>query len=580
MALGARVEIWSQGSYQFTEHFLTRGYASSVDPVIHFGLSGKVTVDSVRVTWPASGNISVVKNIGANRTLDIDEAQSQPSQISDKQPESHDLLFEKSDNIFSYIHEQTDFIDFIGNQNIMPHKFSQIGPCMAKGDMDNDGTDDLITGATNRLPTMVFLRKGDGFSEVKFEGLTTPKPFSESDLAIVDMDGDGDNDVVAVAGGYENSLENEYQHYLYTNNNGRFIRTGLPVPAFPAAVVRPFDFDHDGDTDLFVGSRVKKGMFPYANHSWIILNDKGRLSVNEACRINLGMVTDAVWTDYDKDGWEDLLVAREWNSLVMMKNAGGKQFVPQKVTGQEDHHGIWYSIAAGDFDRDGDDDYIAGNLGDNHRFTADDRFPMHLYAIDLDLDGNIDPLTTAYWKDKSDVMKEYPVNYLDELWAQSTFFQKKYNDYTTFSLANIDDMMDENLLKRLEFKLQVNTTSSYVIWNEKGALRWDKLPRQVQVSPVSRMIVRDFNGDGYPDILLAGNDYTYDVATGYYDAGKGIVLLNRGKNQQSFDILSPSESGILLQGMVGSLLYFEGDTALIVAGINRGKTLVFKQKSK
>jgi hypothetical protein len=171
---------------------------------------------------------------------------------------------------------------------------------MAKGDMDNDGTDDLIIGATNKLPTMVFIRKDDGFSEAKFEGLTTPKPFSESDLAIVDMDGDGDNDVVAVAGGYENQLENEYQHYLYTNNNGSFIRTGLPIPPFPAAVVRPFDFDHDGDMDLFVGSRVKKGMFPYASHSWLILNDKGRLSVNEACRINLGMVTDAVWTDYDK----------------------------------------------------------------------------------------------------------------------------------------------------------------------------------------------------------------------------------------------------------------------------------------
>jgi hypothetical protein len=122
----------------------------------------------------------------------------------------------------------------------------------------------------------------------------------------------------------------------------------------------------------------------------------------------------------------------------------------------------------------------------------------------------------------------------------------------------------------------MSTQHQVIIWNDKGSLRWDKLPVQVQVSPVSRMIVRDFNSDGYPDILMAGNDYTYDVATGYYDANKGIVLLNRGKNQQSFDILAPSESGILLQGMVGSLLYFEGDIELIVAGINRGKALVFK----
>ncbi len=262
------------------------------------------------------------------------------------------------------------------NQNIIPHKFSQIGPRMAKGDIDNDGLEDLIIGSTNKLPTTVFLRKGKGFVKSEIEGLTTQKKFSESDLAIVDTDGDGDNDVVALAGGYEYRNESEYQHYLYENQNGSFKRTPLPVPPFPASVLRPCDFDHDGDMDLFIGSRVKKGMFPYANHSWVIINNKGHFSADTTFRLNLGMVTDAIWSDYDNDGWEDLIVTREWNSIAVLKNMNGKELVPQIIPGMEDHKGLWYSIAAGDFDNDGDDDYIAGNLGENHRFTVSDRVPF------------------------------------------------------------------------------------------------------------------------------------------------------------------------------------------------------------
>jgi hypothetical protein len=221
-----------------------------------------------------------------------------------------------------------------------------------------------------------------------------------------------------------------------------------------------------------------------------------------------------------------------------------------------------------------------GNLGENNMFKVSDKYPLNLYAIDFDGDGTIDPLMTAFWPDPYGKMREYPVHYLDELWSQSKYFSK-FKDYSSFSYANISNILDETELKKLEFKLDVNTTSSYILWNEKGKFRWEKLPLELQVSPIRKMIVHDLNGDTYPDVIVGGNDYTYAVPTGNYDANKGFVMINNGvkkdKDTFCFDILTPARSGLLLKGMVESLLYIKGDTSLVVAGFNREKATVFRQ---
>jgi enediyne biosynthesis protein E4 len=578
MGIGAKVEIWDQGRYQYAENFLTRGFASSVDPVIHFGLAGDDHADSVRVTWPDGKSTSSIKDIKADQTIEINEAGSHASQVLKK--EDSRPLFTRISGLLDYTHKQRDFNDYTQGQATIPHKFSQIGPVMVTGDLDNDGAGDIIIGATNDLPTTVFLRKGDSFVNSSYKGLTIRKGCPESDLAVADMDGDGVNDVVVVAGGYEIADESGYTHFVYENRNGSFIAIPLPIPHFPASVVRLCDFNHDGNIEMFVGSRVKRGMYPYASHSWLIHNDKGKFTTDSTSRLNLGMVTDAVWTDFDGDGWEDLLVAREGNSLVMLKNINGKRLEPQVIPELNEKRGLWYSIAAGDFDGNGTVDYIVGNIGENNRYPVSEKLPMHIYAIDLDANGVIDPLVTAFWDGKDGRKTEYPVNYLDELMSQSEFFSRRAPSYNAFSYMSFPDLIGRDILKLAQFNLSVNTLSSYILWNDKGRFIWERLPEPVQLSPVTRMLVGDFNGDGFPDVVIGGNDYSYDVATGYMDANKGLLLLNSGDKKAErkavFSVEPPSRSGLLLKGMVQSLLDFRGDSPFIVAGINRSEAVVYK----
>lgn len=571
MAFGAKIEIWSEGTYQFHENFLSRGYISSVDPVTHFGLAGNSVVDSLKITWPTTGKVTLLTDLKVNQEVEIDEASATPPGAPPAVPKR---LFTQEKQLLSYLHQQTDYIDFFYGQNILPHKFSQIGPCIRKGDLNSDGLEDLIVGATNLLPTRVFIRQDEGFVETELEGLTRNKSFSESDFAIFDADLDGDNDVVALAGGYENTMEKEYIHYLYTNNNGIYSRSRLPVAPFSASVIRPFDIDHDGDLDLFIGARIKYNMFPFASDSWILFNENGSFSSEGASAMELGMVTDAVWSDYDGDGWEDLVISREWNAPAILKNMEGERLVKKELPEIEEMHGIWYSVTAADFDNDGDDDYLLGNLGENHRFNVSREYPLRIYAFDLDKNGTIDPISTGYWRDKYNKMKEYPVNYFDELVGQAPYFARKYSNYTSFSVATMDDILEEDMRNRIDRVFHVITTSTHLLWNDAGSFRWERVASEAQVSPITKTIVRDFNSDGIPDLLLAGNDHTYDISTGYYDANKGLLLLSDG-GEPLCKIVTPAESGIVLHGMVESLLLLEGERPIIVAGMNRDSLLTY-----
>lgn len=581
-SLGAKVTLrYGNGKRQYHDHSIYRGYLSTVEDVVHFGLGGDTVADSLTVTWP-DGKMNFLYNVQADQVLTVDYGDAQVTP-----PEAHksatDAFFtEVSSSLgVQYKHEEWDKVDFY-RQRTLPHKFSQAGPGLAVGDLNGDGREDFIVGGSSLFDAKVFMQKADGTFDGSPIVKTLDKRSEDEGLLLFDADLDGDTDLYSVSGSYEGEAdEPHYQDRLYRNDgNGRFTLAtdALPKTLSSGSCIRAADIDGDGDLDLFVGGRVVPGGWPRAPESYLLRNDGGKFhDITRAFAPGLqfaGMITDGLFTDYDNDGKTDLIVVGEFMVPTVFKN-NGSALVRQVNTGFENHSGWWNSLVAGDFDKDGDTDYVAGNVGQNNPYGFSTTHPLRVYAKDFDDNGSTDAILSAYFKSEDGEMVEYPVHFWDELYSQSPKFRNQFSSYKQYGNTTMNALLQPYDTANMLVLEAVHPYTSYIENKGDGTFQIKPLPNLVQVAPINGMVVLDINDDGNLDVLMSGNDYGNEVFSGRLDACRGIVMLGDGKG--NLEYASRSETGFLVDGDGKALAKMNtpaGD--LIIATQNRDSLRIFR----
>ncbi len=456
---GAWAELhYDHGKQQVYENTPYRGYLSTIQDIAHFGLGKIRTVDSVIIRWP-DGKMQLLQHVKANQaiTVHIRDANLHYS-FAGNAIDSNALFREITHSTgIHFHHEERDYIDF-NIQKLLPHKFSEYGPAIAVGDIDGNGLEDMVVGGSAFHSAQLFLQQPGGRFIQKAllpDSLCRKKAGDDLGILLFDADGDGDLDLYIASGGYESGHQSAaYQDHLYINDGkGNFKEDpdALPQNFTSKLCVRAADYDQDGKLDLFISGRVDPGNYPKPVSSFIYQNDSkdGHVHFTDVTNtvakdlVNIGMVCDAVWTDFDNDGWPDLILAGEWMPVTFLKNDKGVFKNVTESTGIGNKTGWWNSITAGDFDNDGKMDYIVGNLGQNSFYRGSEKYPVRVYAKDFDNNGIYDMIPSLYLPDVDGKKKEFPAQGRDDLLKQINAMRKKFPTYKSFAIATMDQVLTD-----------------------------------------------------------------------------------------------------------------------------------------
>lgn len=571
---GSRVKIFTKGKMQVSESTNVRGIYSTSESFVHFGLGDNTMVDSIQVQWPNSNNI-VRYDIAANQTLKIINKRSAKPLI-DKKATVHDTYFEEVTGTFAlkHTHKENDFDDF-GKQILMPHKMSQFGPAMAIADVDNDGLDDVFIGAATGHEAVLYIQKGNGTFVKRAEELWKREDdYEDVDALFVDVNGDGYKDLYVVSGGNEYPLNDlHYVDRIYMNNGKGDFNKGaiLGVGRMSGSKVIADDIDKDGDIDLFVGGRHAPHYYPLPATSMILINENGQL-INKTDSIapeliNFGMLTDAVWDDYDSDGDVDLIVVGEWMAITVFDNKDGI-FAKTTIPDLEHTRGWWFSLDKGDFDGDGDMDYIAGNLGLNYKYKTSEKEPFDIYYNDFDGNGNYD-IVLGYYNQN----KHYPLRGFSCSSQQIPGLKDKIKKYDLFASLEIDEVYGENNLKNSLHLVTDTFASTYVENLGNGKFKTRQLPNALQLSNVNDTSILDYNNDGHLDILAVSNLFVSEIETPRNDAGIGLLMLGDGTG--GFTSVPGYESGFLARKDAKKLGLLKHKEGLVMVVANNDDTVQF-----
>lgn len=573
-AIGAKVTLYCGVSQYYQEAFVSRGFQSSVDPVLNFGVGANTKVDSAVIAWP-DGKLQRLFDLNVNVLHTINDGNATAKSEGGRSLPATGLF--TTTPLSDIRHVENSFRDFTV-QTLLPNYLSRGGPCMAVGDVNGDGVDDLFTGGSKNISGRIFLQGAEArFVEKSQPAFLADAICEDADAEFLDADGDGDLDLYVASGGYEFDEQHPaLQDRLYINDgSGVFLKkeNALPQALISKGCVKTADIDRDGDLDIFVGGRLVPGKYPEAPDSKIFLND-GRGNFSDVTATiapdfqQLGMVTDAIWMDLNKDNLPDLMVVGEWMPIKVFLNEKGKLVDASSAYIKVPSTGWWNTLYADDMDMDGDPDVVIGNCGLNTQFRANEQSPMTLYYDDFDRNGSVDPIMCYYVDGVS-----YPAASRDDLVAQVPSLKKSFLTYSDYSEATIHDLFSEDQLKGARVLKAEQMETVYLENRENREFALHVLPKEAQYSPVYGIASMDANGDGLKDILLCGNNTWTRIKYGRYSSNHGVLLT--GDSQGSFTYVPQSVSGLNISGNVRSLQKIRSNenNDLLVVGLNDSTAL-------
>ena len=594
--IGAFASIYyDHGKLQVYENNPYRGYLSTIQNVAHFGLGKTMMIDSVIIQW-SNHKKQIIRNVKTNQVLSVTINDATDSLSPQKPMLDTSALFTEitSRSGINYQHKADDYVDF-NIQKLLLHKLSEYSPALACADLDGNGFDDLIAGGDVYRHAQLFLQQGNGkFIQKDLLNGNTGwiGEYKDEGILLFDANGDGKPDIYIASGGYKLAPgDPAYQDRLYINDgkgNFKLDSAALPKNHTSKLCVRAMDFNNDGKPDLFVSGRVQPWNYPKPVSSIILRNDSKAGVVkftdvtNEIapCLKDIGLVCDALITDFDDDGQPDLLLAGEWMPVTFLKNNNGKFSNVTTTSGIASHLGWWNSIAAGDFRHTGRTDYIIGNTGMNTLYQASDSYPVYITAKDFDNNGSYAAIPSVFLPDQKGGKKEFPAFGRDDLIKQLISMKKRFTNYKSFAIAPMDDVLTPEQRKDA-LRLKANISQSCFLRNDgNGKFAIIPLPKEAQVSVLNGMITDDFDGDGNLDVLINGNDYGTEISVGRYDALNGLLLKGDGKG--GFMPLSILQSGIYIPGNGKALVKLRSSSGkyLVAASQHQGPLKLFELKEK
>lgn len=572
-AIGTKVTLKAQGKTFYLEQSPNRGFQSSVDQRLNFGLGGIRNIDTLLVDW-YYGKRTLLTNVQTDQTLILHENEGKEIEISSSALKNELTFKEVTGNIsLDYTHIENTFVDF-DRDRLLYHMKSTEGPKTATADVNGDGLEDFYIGGAKDSPGKLFIQSANGkFKNTNTELFEKDKLSEDLDCLFVDIDQDGDQDLYVASGGSEMpSGSFALVDRLYINKgNGSFTKSSQILPAGKpesTSTVKASDFDQDGDQDLFVGVRLKTGVFGVPQNGYILENDgtgkfKNRTPELAPELLNSGLITDASWTDYDGDGDKDLMILGEWMTIKLFNNENGKFKEVTQKSGLSETSGWWNSLQASDLDGDGDIDYVAGNHGLNSKFKASNEKPISCYINDFDKNGTVEQIVCMYNGDNS-----YPQILRHDLVMQLPHLKKKYLKYESYKGQSIQDVFTTGELEN-SIVHEVKMLESVILRNQgNGTFTIEPLPTEAQLSPIYAILIEDINEDGREDLVLGGNLYNVKPEAGRYDASYGLYL--EGLTNNKFKSVATAESGLFIEGEVRdiSLAKINGQNLIMIAKNN------------